>query len=200
LQLTDVDMDGRIEIALLFSGEILIFDCKGKLLKRIKPVREYLPDFCAINVPGQEPYLLASAKRSTIHTLDGKLVKELLPQHLPFPQTAVVRFNRDTKPYLAVLSALLYQGNRQVGFEKSCSELHVFDPDWKLVYHEVLEQRCRAMTAVPSENKDEERLLIGGDGKVFQYELAKILGGIEGCIRRDVLCENSLPTLPAAPG
>jgi hypothetical protein len=110
---------------------------------------------------------MVSSEPTTVHRFDGKSVAHLLPYYLPFPQTVVAKLDGDEEPYLAVLRKML------VGFEKSCSQLHVFNSQWKLVYHEVLELRSPAIAAVPSDRPGEQRLLVGGQGKVYQYKCGK---------------------------
>jgi hypothetical protein len=51
------------------------------------------------------------------------------------------------------------------------SALYVYDDEGTLRYQEILGEPCSALAAVPDKEAGAEVLLIGGDGKVWEYRL-----------------------------
>lgn len=167
----DIEGNGREEI--LHSnakGQLLVRDAKGKLIAQYLP-GSYVSWF-AITRWGDEPkptHILVPTKRRregcctpvfVVLDAHGKIVAEReSPLGSVLNRTAAtpVRFGKHDD-YFAIL---------QNNFARGRSMVLLYDKDGQIVYQEVLGESCLGLAVVPI--KDAERLLVGCEGKIWQY-------------------------------
>ncbi len=169
VEMVDTDGDGQLEI--LHSnagGEMKVRDARGAVLNQSRPPA-YFSGFSLCNWPGKgDPQHALLSESGTIWVLgfDGKSVAKLdAPDcgDLGHARAVPVKLDADEDEYFAVLVAFR---NRER------SILYLYDHDENLVYQEVLAEACECLAAVSSGDPSTERLLIGGDQRVWQYTLA----------------------------
>ena len=166
VEMADVDGDGRAEI--LHSnagGNLRIRDAAGSLLQDYD-LDIYLGDFSLTRWDGEaQAKHLLTVDDGCFYVIgfDGNIATRL-----PAPGSdrtgdaygTTVQLRNGTSYFAAVLS---YFWDR--------AALYVYDPEGQLIYHEVLGEKCGAVAAVPSGAA--ERLLVGCQGKVWEYSPAK---------------------------
>ena len=76
-----------------------------------------------------------------------------------------VKLRKDLPEYFAVV-VTFQLADRSV--------LYLYNSNQGLVYQEVLDEPCHALAALPLGKTGEEALLVGGEGKVWEYRAAKV--------------------------
>jgi hypothetical protein len=56
-------------------------------------------------------------------------------------------------------------------FRWDASFLYLYDKSGELVYHEVLPEEVQSICAMPRSDGPGDALLVGGNGKVWKYEM-----------------------------
>jgi len=170
VEMADINDDGRAEI--LHSnagGNLRIRDAAGSILHDYD-LDVYVGDFSLTRWGGE-------AKSKHLLTLydgfiyvvgfDGNIVARLEApgsERMGDAYGTTVRLPNGTRYYAALLS---YFWDRAV--------LYVYDAEGRLVYHEVVGEKCGAVAAIPAGAA--ERLLVGCQGKVWEYSAAKVKPG-----------------------
>jgi len=168
VEMVDTDGDGRTEIVHSNAGgQMKVRDAQGNVVNQSRPPA-YFSGFSLCNWPGkQDPQHAVLSESGTIWVLgfDGKSVAQLGAPDcgtLGHARGVPVKLRADHDEYFAVLVEFR-------NWERSI--LYLYDPDQKLVYQEVLPEACACLAAAPSGTSTAERLLVGGDQRVWQYAL-----------------------------
>ncbi len=164
------------------DNKIVHLNRAGKILSRRQTrYRGYFGAFSVARYPGhnsKERLLRFHKDNICVMSLSGKTLVETLPSpsgYLPPLKTTPVRFQEDKPPYSAASGRYLCQGGRMFGLRATITVLYVFDSSGALVYHEVFESKegGNAVLAIPDGASGREKLLVGGDGKVWEYTLTE---------------------------
>ena len=174
----DSNGDGSTEIVSTAPATVAILDDKGNLIEKKRLTEPSLLHSCVTSFPGNgdRKCLLGISSGWVLLSLDGGAVVTRFKGggRVFEPVAAPVRLRADEDSYFAVCGWLPFKGNRAAGFEKVHTSLQIFDPEHKLVYHEVIaDANGRAIAAVSSGRQNEEVLLVGGTGVVWRYGVSK---------------------------
>jgi len=169
VEMVDTNDDGQLEIVHSNAGgEMKVRDGQGNVIQRSRPPA-YFSGFSLCRWPGKKhrEYALLS-EEGTIWVLDfdGKPAAELeAPDcgRLGHARGTPVRLKPGEGEYFAVVVEFRSR-------EKSI--VYVYSSDEELVYQEVLSEACASVAAMSSDESGAERLLVGGEGKVWEYEIA----------------------------
>ncbi len=182
IAMTDTNGDGKLEIVHCNSrGELVVRDATGEVLSRIQPYIPgadlffpyYVGDFSLCRWPrsaARASVVLAANGVNALVDYDGKVKSRFEIPRLGDDmdvQAVTVELNKNRPEYLAVVGFMAPWGK---------STLFIFDREKKLIYHETLPGRCEALAAMPRGKTGEEALLVGGEGKVWEYTAA-VSGG-----------------------
>ena len=171
VELVDTDQDGRLEIVHSnAAGQIRVRDRQGKILSQAKP-SSYFSEFSLCRWPTLKDrvYALMWAEDKTIKLFDfdGKMVKEFNAPGSVWVMGAwgvPVRLKPDETEYFAVLVELRGVWHRSI--------LYVYDATGSLVFQEIIAEICKSIATFPSDKPGGEIILIGGEGKVWEYKAA----------------------------
>jgi len=170
VEITDTNGDGKPEIVHSnAAGVIVVRDKDGNIISQHRP-ETYFSHFTLVNWPTRKDrmYPLLTGKGTAwIVNYDGKTLASFdapALQDLGDTWGTLVKLKSGEKDYLAVLAA--YRN-----FERSV--LCVFDPTGKLAYEEVILETRQAIAALPVNGADTQTLLVGGERRIWQYDLAK---------------------------
>lgn len=170
----DVDSDSRPELVTATSGNfddvgVWICDGNGNRLRRVAseknasvtPVR--WPE-----VPGNVAFVVfVDSESYDVVSVDGAKLRTLqfpVNGHISC-QAEIVRFVRDSHPYLVIGRTLSATGDR--------SAFAVYDPGGELIYAEVLPGSPISVVAVPDGSSGDEALAVGAGDRVWKYTLAR---------------------------
>lgn len=121
-------------------------------------------------------FLLFDQDRFILLDKTGAQKAHFAVPYLCNPKGMPIRFRTGEPPCFVILGKLCFQGTL-AGFRAVHPELFIFDPKQELVYHEVLEDDVTvsgtAILSAPSGCLDEQVLLVGGTGRIWQYSLKK---------------------------
>jgi hypothetical protein len=175
LATADVCADGALEIVHCNSrGELVTRDATGKVLSRVQPYIPgaslifpfYVGDFALCRWPrsaDRESVVLSPNGVIALVDYRGRVTSRFRSPRLSDEmdvQAATVRFHQDQPEYLATVGFVDAWGK---------STLFVFDREQKLVYHETLPGMCDSLAVMPLGKTGAEALLVGGEGKVWEY-------------------------------
>ena len=174
LEMVDTNGDGRDEILHTSGGVLKIRDGRGKVIGQVRP-RGYLalfnfsPDFSLCSWPSKDSpkrLLEVGKDRIRLRDLDGKVVAQFKAPHCGMfgeARGTPVRLRAGQPDYLAVLASF-------ITWDRSL--LYVYQPDGTLVYQEVLLGTSDAIAAVPLDGSNREAILVGGQERVWKYQLS----------------------------
>jgi len=178
IAMADTNGDGTLEIAQSVSGtDLLMLKADGDEVSRSRPaigrfgpfMPTFLSWFTVCPWPGKSDhsYVLIHEDGAVLLLDSRGSVKERLKvprlgDDMDVRATLVMLRNHQPE-YLAVVGFMAPWGK---------STLFVFDREKRLVYHETLPGRCEALAAMPLGKTGEEALLVGGEGKVWEYTAA----------------------------
>jgi hypothetical protein len=177
VELADSDQDGRPEIVHSnAAGQIRVRDRQGKILSQAKPSL-YFSQFSLCKWPtlkDREYALNWDNKDKTIKLFDfnGKMVKDFKAPGLARVVGAwglPVRLRTDEREYFAVLVELGRRWHRSI--------LYVYDAMGTLVFQEIIAETCESIATFPSDKPGGEIILIGGEGKVWEYKASDMING-----------------------
>lgn len=171
IKIANVDETKELEILLNDNqGKVLVYNYKGKVLKTVKS-SAFINQFTLINLPKtRNPNIIFYDHKDKnnlwIVDLDGAQIAKL-----PTPEiyegyrsrlhAMAVLINADKSEYLAVL----------MEFNRSNPIFFLYDENKNLVYRENMPEKCSSIYKKKSVNDNTENLLIGCEGKVFQYQV-----------------------------
>lgn len=166
VQITDIEGDGKAETIENNSMDYIVRDRSGKILRQ-NHITAFSTHFSICHWPGKaDPKYILTSCDDWFWVLDfDAKPKTKLKSPLPVRGGGgvwgiPVKFNAQEPEYFAVLE------NYSLF---SRSQLCVYSAAGDLVYHEILPEKCAGIVAFPTEGSVTETLLIGGDGKVWQY-------------------------------
>lgn len=167
VETADTDGDGRLEIVHSNArGEIKVRDARGNTVKQGKPAA-YFSHFSLCRWPGKQDRqyaLLAEDDTIWLFDFDGSSVQKFSAPEcgtLGHARGVPVKLEANQPEYLAVV----------VEFSRwQRSILYVFAPDGKLVYQEVLPEACGSIAAMSVGKAASESILVGAEGKVWQFD------------------------------
>jgi hypothetical protein len=169
VELVDADADGSLEIVHSSAGgEMKLRDRDGNIMSRVPFAAASVAfSLCAWPGRGWPQHALVSADATIwIGALDGRIANALAAPQCGkggHARGITARLKSGPSEYAAVV----------VGFpNQDRAIVYVYDPNGTLVYHEVLPEPCPSIAAVSLGDSETEVLLVGGEGKVYQYELA----------------------------
>ncbi len=167
VEIVDTNGDGSLEIVHSNArGEIKVRDAQGKVISRANPA-PYISAFSLCKWPtkkDREYVLLAENDTIWLFDFSGKCIAELEAPRcgtLGHARGVPVRIKGDEPEHFAVVVEF-WNWERTV--------LYIYDPAGTLVYQEILPEACAAIASVSLDDSEAETLLIGGQGKVWQYK------------------------------
>lgn len=169
VEIADTTGDGAMNIVHSDAGgRIYVRDAEGTVLSSHRPA-PYFSDFSIVRWPdaaSPNHCLLAEDDLMWIFDFDGS-VKATFPA--PYSGTVGHAFGTPFRfaegDYLAVIVKIR---------RWETSILYVYDPAQELVYQEVLPEECGSILTVRDPATGADRILVGGDGKVYAYTLPGI--------------------------
>jgi len=183
VELADTDGTGKLKIVHSnVGGGIVVRDAKGHILSQ-KELPLYLGDFSLCNWPGHgsRQYGLAAGNylrdesgersfqgekgRIWVFDFAGNIVADF---KAPFSNDAydvrgaLVKGATGRPEYLAAVTTFS---------EWPRSVFYLFKLTGEVVYQEVLGEKCRAIAAIPINESAADSILIGGENKIWRYDL-----------------------------
>ncbi|MCX6353398.1 MAG: VCBS repeat-containing protein [Candidatus Aureabacteria bacterium] len=165
VEVIDVNQDGTPEILHSDVGKgIVIRKANGEKLGNIKNCEGGFSLLHQGNI--NNPLLLVrDHNRLKLIDLKGNVVRSFdLPGRGQRPQATLIYFNGKHKPsYYAFVRTIQATGKR--------SDLTVYDPEGKLIYHELFEASYLAAAPLRQKEKGVDNLLVGENSKVWLYSM-----------------------------
>ena len=109
----------------------------------------------------------AEDKTTRLFDFDGKMMKQFKAPESVWVMGAwgmPVRLKPDEPEYFSVLVELRRGWHRSI--------LYVYDATGLLVFQEIIAETCKSIATFPSDKPRGEIILIGGEGKVWEYKAA----------------------------
>jgi len=173
VELVDTNRDGRAEVVNSNAGgEITVRDATGAVVGQGQPPG-YFAHFSICRWPtakDQQYALLAGDGAIWVLRFDGSVAKKL-----DAPQASTLSIARGV-PVVLAPDGSTYFATAVAALPSQASVLYVHDKAGNLVYQEALAEPCASIAAVRLGDAKTDALLVGGDGKVFKYELAAAPG------------------------
>ncbi len=170
VELADADGDGTLEIVHSNAGgEMKVRDQQGAVVRQARPGSYFSHYFSLCKWPskeGGEHALLAENGTIWVFDFTGKTVTQFnAPQcgRLGHARGVPVKLKSDQPEYFAVAVDFRFQ---------NAGILYVYDAAGALVYQEILGESCPSIAALSLGESETEALLVGGNGKVWRYEVA----------------------------
>jgi hypothetical protein len=172
VEVVDTDQNGLLEIIHSNArGLMTIRNRDGEIIRRVKPGSGYFSKFSLCRWPTlkDREYVLHWANNMVwIVDFAGETVTNFsLGKFANIRAYRIwgtpVRFLTDFPEYFAVL--IMYRASWHR------SMLYLYDPQGTIVYQELLPEWCKSIAVLPSDKSGREILLVGGEGKVWQYEV-----------------------------
>jgi len=166
VELVDTNGDGLPEIVHSnVGGKINVRDKSGNIISRARG-DSHFTDFsiCQWPTKNDREYVLHCEKNKIgLYDFDGETVVRLnAPKcnRYGHARGVLVKIKRGEPEYLAVLAEFRHWKR---------ALLYIYDAAGELVYQEILPEACASITAISLPNSERETMLIGGQGKVWQY-------------------------------
>ena len=177
-RLFDLDKDGIDEIWDLedYDG-VFSIDADGNRLKSLSNLfgrgfsTKNFDNFIFEKFPGSDEHKLFAINSNTIYVfdLDGKQEKSLPANEIRSiagqVEHGTIHFTNESEYLVMIITPLS-------SFKKS--QLMIYDADGQIVFYEILPESCKSMAILKNDDKSES-LLIGGNGKVWKYEVGSII-------------------------
>lgn len=150
------------------STKVIIYQLDGSQLQSIN-IPNWAKNVEAISWPKPGNLLVGTGRHFAVLDNDGTEIFNHTVQDTSFnpyhgPEGTSVKFNKEEKPYLAVMC------HGSSGYPRSV--LFIFDQEGKMVWKEELKQ-LSAMIAIPNQESGNEVLLVGGREGIIEYKLQK---------------------------
>lgn len=167
VEMADVSGHGPLQIVHSnAAGKLIVRDKDGNVLSEKKP-EPYFSHFSLVHWPSQSsrswPVVQDNELLWILNFEGGSLAKYYLPKATKYAEVVAVPFmlRGDKQPGLA---ALVYGS-----YLSSGSNLYFYAADGRLLYHESSSEIWRSLLALPRVDGAEDTLLVGGNGRVWQY-------------------------------
>ncbi|HEV2667531.1 MAG TPA: VCBS repeat-containing protein [Blastocatellia bacterium] len=176
VEIADTDGDGAKEIIKIGSASVMTWGKDGKLMRQSKLELLNITGIFSLcywpDDADQKSILTTSFYPDNaicIFGFDGKLLAKLdAPKCEAYPAARLwgtpVKLRDNEPEYFAVIA--------DFGLLDRAS-LYVFNPERKLVYQEILPERCQSIAAVSLADPTKESILVGGYGKILRYDLLR---------------------------
>lgn len=168
VELVDVNADGSLEIIHSnAAGEITVRDKDGRIIHKAKPA-PYFSSFSLCRWPNKEsPQYALIAENDIIWVFDlfGNSVVHFdapISGTLGHARGVPTKIQSDRSEYFAVVVEFR-NWNRSI--------LYVYGSDKKLVYQEIIPEACQSIASLSFNSKNRDTLLVGCDGKVWEYSV-----------------------------
>lgn len=169
VEMVDTNGDGTPEIVHSnVAGEIIVRDGQGNIISKVGRWFRYFSDFSLCKWPSKKDrqyVLLSEGGTIWLFDFDGRTAAQFdAPKcgTLGHARGVPVKIKSDQPEYLAVI----------VEFSsRERSILYVYNPNRALVYQEILPEACASIAAISLDKSEIDTMLIGGEGKVWQYKV-----------------------------
>lgn len=166
--MVDTNNDGNLEIVHSNAGgQITVRDGQGKIISQAKP-NPYFSDFSPCRWPdkrGREYALLSEDDTIWIFDFDGSTTSQFNAPKcgtLGHARGTPVKLKSSESEYFAVIVEF-QQWKRSI--------LYIYNPTGTLIYQEILPEACESIAVVSSRSSEPETILIGGENRVWLYEI-----------------------------
>lgn len=172
VEIIDVNQDGISEIVHSNAeGLIVIRDSNGEIIKKFKSQSGYLSKFSLCKWPSlsDRKYIMCENNGFLwiIDYNEKTVVKYGLDYYGKYSSYNVfgtpIQFNNNLPIYFAAIVMYKTSWHR--------SMLYIFDSNKNIVYEELLPEISQSIVAFKINTTDRELLLVGGEGKVWQYSV-----------------------------
>ena len=173
VEIVDVNGSGYPEIVHSnAAGQLTVRDAVGSIVSQTQPsaaasgAKIYFSHFslCHWPTPASRPLLLTPGMNSLlVFDIAGKLQATFDAPKVGLLAEAIgtpVKLQRNAPAYFAAAVTFM-PGDRSL--------LFFYDANKALVYQEVLPETCQTLAALPLGKTGAEALLVGGEGKVWEY-------------------------------
>lgn len=168
VEIVDANGDGNLEIVHSNAGgQIRVRDKHGKIISQRKPA-PYISNFSLCKWPSKksrEYALLSENDTIWLFDFDGKVAAQFKAPKcgtLGHARGLPVKIKSNESEYFAVVVEFNI-------WDKSI--IYVYNPAGTLVYQEILPETCASITAISLYKSKTETILVGGAGKILQYEI-----------------------------
>ncbi len=168
VEMADTNGDGQLDIVHSnAAGEMKVRDRNGNILSQARTA-PYFSSFSLCRWPtktDRKYALLAEDETIWLFDFGGKSVAQFQAPEcgkLGHARGVPVKLKSSEREYFAVIVEFR-------NWERSI--LYVYDANGALIYHEILAETCGSIAAMSLDDSATEKLLIGGKGRVWQYEV-----------------------------
>ncbi len=170
-----VDTDGNGSLEILHSnarGEMKIRDAEGNVLSSTRPPG-FLARFSLCNWPdktGPQRVLHLDGDKLTVLNFDANVVAKLQATALEGAVTLAatpVRLKKNEREYFAAIAGV---------YVNDQATLWVYDANKKLIYEETIPEHCAAIAALDLDDSGTDAILVGGQGRIYEYTLQEQKG------------------------
>jgi len=172
VELVDTNGDGNIEIVHTnVGGRINVRDKDGNIISRASS-DSHFTDFSICKWPSKDDreYVLHCEKNKIgLYDFDGEAVAGFDAPNCSrygHARGVLVKTERGEPEYLAVLAEFRHWKR---------ALLYLYDSAGELVYQEILPDACASIAVIPLKGSETDTILVGGEGKVWEYGVGKEL-------------------------
>jgi hypothetical protein len=153
------------------GGKLVTIGLKGEILSEGKPnIDSYFSNFSIVrwSTVCDQCLLISENDKCRLLNVDGnKVVKDLGPaNYLSDAHGVPVRLRENEPPLLAVAGLMEYKVPSRI---RVYAGLYLFNAKGSPLYYEVLPERVEALAVSLSADRKRETLLVGGEGRVWEY-------------------------------
>lgn len=188
VEIADTNRDGKPEILHSNAGGFLtIRDMKGKTVIPAKIMFYYkfsqelkkkdhiyfgFFSLCRLAEDSEiQKILLAEKDRTNIIDFNGNILYKLNAPESKNPISSFGLPVRLLPPYNKCFAVISYNVTGIRVSPKKYSLLYIYNESNALIYQEILNEPCKAITAVSFDDSGSESLLVCGDGKIIKYDI-----------------------------
>lgn len=168
IEVVDAQNNGKLDIVYDDHSQLVLLDSSSGRIISQNETGHYIGPFSLVRWPttsGREYVLHKIGDRIILIDFAGKTVAEyrapLSPRLLDVYGTTVKLRSSEASCFAAVA----------VDSSMKRSVLYIYDSAGELIYQELLAQICSSIAAFPLGESGTEALLLGGEGRVLQYDM-----------------------------
>jgi hypothetical protein len=172
VELADTNGNGNIEIVHSNAGGgINVRDKNGNIISRARG-DSYFTDFSICKWPSKNDreYVLHCEKNTIgLYDFNGEVISRFVApdcSEYGHARGVLVKTEKGKPEYLAVLAEFRHWKRAM---------LYIYDSTGKLVYQDILPDACASIAAIPLKGAETDTVLVGGDGRVWEYTVGKKL-------------------------